>query len=1693
LFNQMLEADIEIFAGLKQFIVGGDALSPMHINQLRRRYPELKIVNGYGPTENTTFTATFSIEQEYNEPIPIGAPITNTVIYILDRNRQLVPVGVPGELCTGGDGVARGYMNNPDYTAEKFIPNPFRTNDRLYLTGDLARWRRDGFIDFLGRIDTQVKIRGIRMELGEIETQLLQFEQIVDAVVLARTGSTGDKYLCAYVVVKDKDGIHETEAHNVGGTDFSEIKKELAKNLPDYMIPTHLVSMPELPLTPNGKVDRRALPEPELTAGENYIPPSSPIQLELTRIWAEVLDVKAEAISMDDNFFELGGHSLKATVLTSRIHKALDVKIPVAEIFNHQTIMELSHYLGAAKQETFVQIPPAEPRDYYPLSSAQMRLFILQQMTASPTGYNIPGTIVLDKSVDLERLKAAFAAMCRRHESFRTGFEMVEGVPMQKIHPQVQLHLETYHLESDAPHLLESVAAEFVRPFDLSVPPLLRMGTVSTPNNLVLLLDMHHIITDGTSYEILKKEFYNLYEGRTLPPLRLQYKDYAVWRSLPEQAAAIKGQEAFWLNEFSDELPVLQMYTDHPRPAARSFAGNTVMFPLTDRESRTLKSIAQESGCTGFMVLLAVYNVWLSRLSGQEDIVVGTPIAGRGHADLQQIVGMFVNTLALRNAPRGDLSFGEFLARLKQRTVAAFDNQDYQFEDLVEKPALVRDVSRNPMFDVMFSYLDRADESGDPVSVPAGDAYVHKPGRSKFDMTLTAADMGRGVRTDGKSGFILYLDYCSKLFEPATIDRYLNYFRAILAALAEGIDIPIADIQILPTDEKEQLLAAGSAVPFPTDPTLHALVARQAQKTPDANALVGCERRGEEPLLLSYSQLENAAAQTARLLMDAGVQPGTIVALMLDRSVEMIVSILGVMKAGAAYLPLDPDSPAQRVDYMLRDGNIAFMISNRTDGTASETCTVLAPLCPEQYADDFPEPRLPDVTAEAPAYVIYTSGSTGRPKGVVVEHRNAVNTVSWWADTYAVNEASHVLMMSDYTFDPSVNQMFAPLMRGGRLFLIDRETLYDIPALRAFMQDHGITIVNFVPALLDQLLGCGQKIESVRTVLTGGERLDEAVKDRILNKGYALFNQYGPTETTIDALTGPCDQGKVTLGKPIANTRCFIVDAYNNLTPVGVPGELLIAGAGLARGYLNRPELTSERFPEPETEQSFGTHKSYRTYKTGDLCRRLPDGNYEFLGRMDHQVKIRGYRIELGEIEAQLSAHPQIKESVLTAREDRQGVKSLCAYIVSSADVEHIDAYLTERLPAYMVPAHYVLLAEIPRTATGKIDRRALPEPQLTAGDDYAAPQDELEKELVQIWAQLLDLESDVISIHAGFFKLGGHSLKATMLAAQVERRLGVKIPLTRLFSHPTVAGTAQFIRWYKQLGIAVQDDQLVLLKQGTAGHLFFFHGGTGEIEEYVNLSALLNTNDHCWGIRAEHMDQLSPRNRTVPQMAHQYLQKIKKVQAAGPYTLIGWSAGGVIAHEAALQLEKAGEKVATLVLMDTYLYTQAGDQTEFSLSGELNFLRSLPGGAEPLIRYLEETGDLTLDNLWTKTADYFETHPQQHVFIDDALAAFNLKQLLPRSGQMSLRDKFRFVAFIRTLNRSLQLYQPQAVAPVRFIKAAEIIDTPAAGQKRWDQVHQSVGVVEVPGNHFTMLAAPTVQSTAAALDALLGDYLNMT
>ena len=1387
-------------ASLRRVVASGEAL-PRDLEERFFARLVCPLHNLYGPTEAAVDVTYHPCRAERERPVvPIGRAVANTAIHVLDRALRPVPIGVPGELCIGGVQLARGYLGRPELTAERFAPDPCggEVGGRLYRTGDLARRLPDGEVEYLGRLDHQVKLRGFRIELGEIEAALAQHPQVHAAAVVLR----GER-LVAYVAPSSVGAA-------LGSVPTADLRGYLAERLPEHMVPTAFVALPALPLTPSGKVDRRALPafEPAAERGTatGFLPPRTPLEQALAAIWNEVLEVPA--VGAEDNFFALGGHSLLAVRVLSRVLARLGVELPLRALFEAPTVAGLAVRLremdaGPAAGPPLEAVPRDEP---LPLSFAQERLWFLHRFEPASPVYNLATLYRLDGPLDAGALAASLRALVRRHEALRTTFvEGRGGAPEQRIAPGLPLPLPVVDLSGLAPAPREetaaaAVAAESRHLFDLAAGPLVRARLLRLgPTAHQLVLNCHHAVCDGWSLEVLERELAELYAayvaGRAprLAPLVLQHGDYAVWQRRRFESGLLAPQLAFWRERLAGAPTLLELPADRRRPAVFTYRGALLSRPLSTPAAVALRALARGEGATLFMGALALFAALLHRHIGADDLLVGAPLANRERAELEGVIGLFVNVLPLRVALGDRPTFRELLRRARETTLAATMHQELPFERLVEELRPVRDLSRNPLVPMALLF-----ERARPRELAPGLALepcLIDNGTAKLDLTLHLLDAGEEV--------VASLEYASDLFDAATAERLFARFATLLAGAVAAPETPVDALPLLPPAERWQLLGewgrgAWRREPPPAAGGLGELVAAQAVRTPAAAAVLWAGPAGVEQL--SYGDLDRRANRLAHHLRALGVAPEARVGVALSRTPDLVVALLAVLKAGGAYVPFDSSYPALRLAAILEDaraGQDGFVLLTeerllpRLDealAAAPGVRVLRLDGAPDPFAGWSEEPPPPAAASSNLAYLIYTSGSTGRPKGVAIEHRSAVAFLHWARELFAPEELAGVFAATSINFDLSVFELFAPLAWGGRVVLGE-----DALALAGSPLAEAVTLVNTVPSAMAELLRLGAVPASVRTVNLAGEPLRRALAERVhaLPQVARLWNLYGPSEDTTYSTFAPVARGAAgepTIGGPVAGTRAYVLDPALRLCPIGVPGELCLAGAGLARGYLNRPELTARAFlPDP-----FAAAPGERMYRTGDLARWLPDGRLEYLGRLDHQVKVRGFRIELGEIEAVLATHPAVREAVVVAPEE-EGDKRLVAYVVPQGEPADLRPWLAARLPEFMLPAAFVLLPALPLGATGKVDRCALPAPEWQDGAaGETAPRNPLEEALAVIWAEVLG--GPPPGVHEDFFRRGGHSLLAARVVARVRATFGVELPLRRIFQTPTIAGLAEAV-----------------------------------------------------------------------------------------------------------------------------------------------------------------------------------------------------------------------------------------------------------------------------------------------------------
>ncbi|WP_369414579.1 non-ribosomal peptide synthase/polyketide synthase [Corallococcus soli] len=1665
---------VEGCEGLRYVFCGGEALAA----GLHRRFVKklgAKLVHQYGPTEACIDCVAWETPREAVEVVPLGRPIANTDVYVVDEAGRAVPVGVAGELLVGGEGLARGYLGRSDLTAERFIPDGLsgRAGARLYRTGDKARWREDGTLEYLGRLDFQVKVRGYRIELGEVEAALVAQPGVREAVAVVREDAATGKRLVAYVVAKPGEAV-EAQA----------LRSALKQRLPEYLVPSALVVLDALPLNANGKVDRKALPAPEagLSQAGRYEAPRTATEEVLAALWAQVLGVRQ--VGARDDFFELGGHSLLATQVVSRIRTAFGVEVPLRALFESPVLHALAERIEAeVAQGAGTKQPPlvARPRTgHEPLSFAQQRLWFLDQLQPGSALYNLPSAVRLTGRLDVAALERTFTELVRRHEALRTTFQGLDGEPIQVIAPTAAKTLRLIDLTGQGTEERRTEArrfaeAEAARPFDLGQGPLFRAALLSvSEEEHVLVLVMHHIVSDGWSMRVLVREVAALYaayaEGRPspLPELDVQYADYAAWQRGWLKGEVLETQIAWWRQQLEGAPRAIELPTDHPRPAVQTFQGANTSVMLPKALEEAVSALAREEGATSFMVLLAAWQVVLARYSGQQDISVGTPIAGRNRTELESLIGFFVNTLVLRTKLEDGASFRQVLRQVKETTLGAYAYQEVPFEKLVEELKPERDLSRSPLFQVMFTLQNSA--KGPDGSPTGGEGLALREvdtgsGAAKFELSLAMAETGRGLATS--------LEYNTDLYDAETAQRMLGHLTVLLEGIAKDADTSIWELPLLQQEERQQVLMHFAGAPAQEragTETVHSLFAVQAAKTPDAVAVV------HEGAALTYAQVEARANQLARHLRTLGVGEESRVGVCVERSAEMVVALLGVLKAGAAYVPLDATYPKERLAYMLEGTGAPVVVTQAgLEGVLPEYTGQRVRLDADaSVLAAYSEAAVVLTSAEQQlAYVLYTSGSTGRPKGVAVTHASAVAFLKWARGTFKAEQLKGVLAATSLNFDLSVFEVFAPLVSGGTVVVAENAL-----ALAGLKEAGRVTLLNTVPSAVAELVRSGGIPATVQTVNLAGEALPNRLVQALYGLGQVkeVNNLYGPTEDTTYSTHARVERGAKTeprIGRPLEGTQAYVLDAKGRPVPVGVPGELYLGGEGLARGYLGQPGLTAERF----VPDGFSEEPGARLYRTGDKVRWGRDGALEYLGRMDFQVKVRGFRIELGEVESALGEQPQVRDVVVVVREDAPGDKRLVAYVVAqagqTADAATLRSALKGRLPEYMVPSAFVVLEALPLNANGKVDRKALPKPAVgtSAAGKVIAPRDTVELQLVSIWEDLLGMQP--ISVDADFFELGGHSLLAVRLMTAIRKRLGKGLPLAALFLSPTVERLAMLLR---QDAAPSMSPLVTIQPEGSRPPLFCVHPAGGNVLSYVELSRQLGPDQPFYGLRSLGIEGEQEPLDSIEAMATTYVEAVRTVRPEGPYLLAGWSMGGAVAYEMARQLRAAGQTVALLALLDPGSVSQTGGTgTEGEqINQELAALFEEEPASNGPEKSPEAGAPPSRDELLAR-------------LLDEAKKAGAV------TPDVELKD-FRILMRVFELNRkATRQYVPVPHdGDITVFRASRSEDPAPLGRDRgWSALGLGgVKLLELEGDHYSILRAPRVSVLAEELRKRIAEAL---
>lgn len=1480
-------------------LCGGEALPQSLADQLIGLVNTLW--NMYGPTETTIWSSMKRIACK-GEPITIGRPIANTAFYILDENRSIVPVGVPGELHIGGTGLARGYRHRPDLTAERFICSPF-SGGKLYRTGDLVRYLPTGEIDYLGRIDHQVKIHGHRIELEEIEETLKKCPGIKQAVATVYEDKQGNKRIAAYYTGKGYE---------------QEIKQTLSLHLPQYMLPAAYVQLSQLPLTPSGKIDRNALPIPEYVCeGLDWTAPRNEIELEIANIFEGILEV--DRISIDSNFFSIGGHSLLAARAMTKINNAFGIHLPLKILLEKPSIALMAQEVQTARVhgQSAPPIPKASRTSPLHLSYSQQRFWLLDQQTQHSANYSIPFAVELEGDLNIQVFQKCLETIIQRHEILRTIVkEGLEG-PEQSISPLIDLSfclvdLSFYENPEKASAML--IAEEAKKPFNLSSGPLFRFILLRMhANRHIFFLNIHHIVFDGYSINVFLNELNILYQAyrqnlpNPLQELTIQYVDYAYWQHDLLKKHLTEERLSWWLERLNDAPSILNLPIDKPRPHRQTEHGALLEFIIDPSDAIALKKMAQKYDTTLFTVVLTLFHTLLHRYSSQRDIVIGIPISGRSHGHFDSLIGCFVNTLPLRINAKEESSFAELLKQIKQDVLNAFEYEDIPFEKIIEKLKIERSLSHTPLFQVMFNMLPKLEIT----KIDSLDIHLRNidRGMAHFDLSLSIQETPEGL--------LGLFEFNTDLFFKETIERMCLHFQQLVKQVLLMPHQAVEKLQILLDAElKTQLIDWNvQAIDYPKNKNILTSIEEWAASTPDAIAIVCGEKS------YSYRQINDRANQMAHTLLAMGIRSEDKIIVCLERSADFIAAILGILKSGGAYVPVDPVEPPERMETILRDLHPLCIVAHGAFKTHSSTC----PIVNIDHLTNKPtdNPHVP-LSESQLAYIIYTSGSTGKPKGVEIEHKSICDRVFWKNAAYPLNPGDAMLHTYSFIFDGAIINYLWPLCTGAALVIASKEELLDSSALVHLIHKHRITTIDLLPSLLESLLEDRDigACQSLRDVFSGGEALPAEVVRLFYEKCSAkLHNTYGPTEATVESSVWDCEPNdKATIapiGRPIAGAKLYILDSHQQIVPVGVPGELYIGGIGLARGYLNDPALTANKF----IANPFGENAQDRLYRTGDLAKYRPDGIIDFLGRIDNQVKVRGFRIDLKEIESALLHMDPVDKAIVMVKGESLH-KRLVAYVILSLSMaektffELMKHYIGTRLPAHMVPAQVVILDEFPKLLNGKINYKILPEPKHQINKTILSPErecsNEMERQLLLIWKEILDC--DTLRVTDNFFDAGGNSLLAMRLITRIKKHLGISVQLIRLFQYPTIEGLSKSLQNTENPWSPI----VLMQPKGHKKPFFCVHPVGGGVLCYNALGKHWIDDRPFYAIQARGLEEGQIPHESLETMAREYIQAMQQIQPTGPYLIGGWSFGGLIAAEMVRQLRQLGEEISLLVLVDT-------------------------------------------------------------------------------------------------------------------------------------------------------------------------------
>lgn len=1662
LLNQIAQTLPTAFSTLRYLLFGGESAHPKWVKAILDHEPPPQIVHAYGPTEASVIATTYPVSDIAEDAtlLPIGKPIANTECYVLDEQLQPVPPGVAGELYIGGDGLARGYLNQPELTAEKFIPHPFndKTGTFLYKTGDRVRYRADGNIEFLGRVDRQIKLRGFRIELEEIEVRLKQNPQVRDALVIVQHLTADDERLVAYLIVAEETLTKEQ-------TFTAQLLNSLKDQLPAYMIPAALVLLRAFPKTPNGKIDQEALPPPSWEKHDSTEEITfTPTEKILAQLWQQVL--KVQRVGIHDNFFVLGGHSLLAIQLKARLHDMLRLDLPLRWLFDYPTLTELAHQIDHAQPG--VESSPFQVEklatNRFPLSVNQQSFWLFEQLYPGTPTYHIPFAFKLKGDFDIPLFTQALTEIAHRQPTLRTTFETdAAGNPWQRIQPLSEWPVITRDFralqnpqEITTQHLNEAIQ----RPFTLHQDKLLRVEIFQFADyEHLLLLVFHHLITDGWSIGLFFNELTTLYQtlqkrlSSPLSPLAQNYTDFCIWQQQWLTSESARIQTTFWRDCLQSPLPVLDVPTDYLRPPLQTYRGSRHLFTIPPPLTQALRQFSQHQKVTLFMTVLAAFNVLLYRYTGQTDLLVGTAVAGRHQVEWEKIMGLFINNVIFRTYPDGQMPFSDYLQQVRQVALTAYQHQELPFQRLMDVLQPDRNLSHRPLFQCFFLLqnfelpefvLENLEIT--PLTVTSGTA--------KFDLTLELYE-----KAEGLTG---WFEYNTTLFKSATIERFAEHLQTLLADSVNTPTKSLSTLHLLSEAERRFLATRGNSIqplnpftPFPQDAIEYSIGTRFSQQVaqhPKQLAIVTQNYRW------NYQELATRARALAYTLVTLNLQVDEKIGLLFEHDAEMLAAVFGVLIAGKVYVPLDPHHPDIRLKYILQNAQITVILTHDPCWTqayrlAAEKLTVI------RLADVYPTPpvELPTVSPNAVAYLLYTSGSTGQPKGVIQNHRNVLHFIRAYTNNLHIVPKDKLTLLSSYGFDAAVMDIFGALLNGATLCLFDVRT-QGFSALARWLEQEKITLYHSTPTVYRHFLAtlkAHELFSEVRLVVLGGEAVYKQDFDlycQHFSKTCLFVNGLGPTESTVTlqyVMNSESAQTQLAVpaGYPVTDTEVFLANEY--LEETEIFGEIVIKSQHVALGYWQHESLTKSVF-------TADVHNpGQRLYRTGDLGRLRVDGSIEFVGRKDSQIKIRGYRIELGEIEVTLVQHPAIREAVVTVHETEDGSQNLVAYLVLTAEIENLRTFLKERLPDYMIPNDFVVLEKLPLTMTGKINRRALPAPSIavqrfsTPGVEDAKsvkPRNVLESQLSDIWKRILKIKS--VGIHDNFFDLGGHSLLAVTLLNEIEKNFQKNIPLIALFHSPTIAQQADLLN--KEHCTTHWRALEVIQPHGSRPPFFLM--GNNRLGRA--LSPVLGNEQPLYGLNVINLQSLGDTVANIKDLANRCIKEIQIMQPQGPYYLGGYCIDAPVAFEMARQFSDLGQKVALLALFDAFINIIREEQG-FSLAH--HWLNLLDLGPSYVYKKMSKR--------WERFLRFSQLK---------SLGKLGEKLLKQKFSKQSLPEPIKYTFFENSYREQVNCYIPQSYSGhLLFFFASEWrLDYSAFNHLSTEEIT----ICEIPGYHDELFVSPQVE-----------------